>query len=507
MVTFQHIKQDLPASIVVFFVAIPLCLGISLASGAPLFAGIISGIVGGILVGFLSDSTLGVSGPAAGLVVITLSGMQTLQGWENFLTAVCLSGIIQVIMGYARLGFIAYYFPNSVIKGMLSGIGIIIILKQLPHLVGYDQDYFGDIDFYLHDNNTFQFIQTAFESINPGVLLISLLSLGILMVWDTPFLQRNKITNYIQSPLLVVVIGILYSYLCQQHLLPFTLNKDQLVYIPEFDSIKSVMMHLTHPSFSILTHSSVYTVAFTLAIVGSIETLLCVDATDKLDPHKRITPANRELKAQGLGNLISGFLGGLPITQVIVRSSTNISFGAKTKLSTILHGVFLLLSVLLIPELLNLIPLASLACILMFVGYKLANPDIFKTMYRYGQIQFVPFLVTVVVMQFSDLLKGVLSGLIVSIFYILKKHYLNDYQLSQFKKGKSQIYDIQLAEDVSFLNKGALLEMFRNIPNGAVVNIDFRQNKNIDQDVQDVIEEFKISSLDKDITLNLIGKP
>jgi SulP family sulfate permease len=501
----KDLRSDLPASIIVFFVAVPLCLGIALAAGAPLFAGILSGIIGGIVVGSLSGSSVGVSGPAAGLVVIIISGISSLNGWENFLTAVSLSGIIQIIMGYFRLGFIAYYFPNSVIKGMLCGIGIIIILKQIPHIIGYDADYFGDIDFNLKDGNTLTLIQLAIKSITPEAIAISIMSLIVLFAWETTFIQSKKFLKYLQAPLIVVLLGIVFTFLSQNNFIPFTIEKEHLVNIPEFSNIFSVIGHLSHPSLSALSNPQVYIVAFTIAIVGSIETLLCVDATDKLDPQKRITPPNRELKAQGFGNLLAGALGGLPITQVIVRSSANISFGGKTKVSAILHGVFIFLSIMLIPNIINMIPLASLSCILLLVGYKLAKPELFKKMYQYGAIQFAPFLVTVVVMQFTDLLKGVFAGLIVAIIFILKKHYINDYQLTQCKTAEEEHYKIQLAEDVSFLNKGALAEIFRKIPNDATVDIDFSNNKMIDHDVEDVIEEFQINSKCRNITVNIIG--
>lgn len=504
---FKGFKSDLSASLVVFVVAVPLCLGIALASGAPLFSGLLSGVIGGIVVGFLSGSALGVSGPAAGLVVVVLAGIESLQGWENFLTAVVLAGIIQVLMGYFRLGFIAYYFPNSVIKGMLSGIGIIIILKQIPHIIGYDKDYFGDIDFYVNDQNTLSLIKLAYDSINPVICMISLISLAILYFWETKLAQRLRLTRYLQSPLIVVILGVLFTFLCQQQFIPFVFENDQLVKIPEFDSVISLVQHLSHPSLDILMHAKVYVVAFTIAIVASVETLLCVDATDKLDPYKRITPANKELKAQGVGNILAGLLGGLPITQVIIRSSANIAFGGKNKMSSILHGVFILLSILLIPELINMIPIASLSCILMLVGYKLAKPDIFLQIYRYGAIQFVPFLVTVVVMQFTDLLKGVFSGLIVSLIFILRKHYMNDYQITRCQTVDREQYNIQLAEDVSFLNKGALIEVFRKVPYGSKVSIDFTKNKTIDQDAKEVIEEFQVGAKKRNITIELTGAP
>lgn len=470
-----------------------------------MIAGIISGIIGGIIVGSLSGSSLGVSGPAAGLVVVVVSGMNTLHGWENFLTAICLSGVIQIFMGYLRLGFVAYYFPNAVIKGMLTGIGIIIILKQLPHLVGYDADYFGDLDYYLNDINTISFLQSAFNNINEGIVIISMISILILIIWETNTIKQNKIVKKVPAPFLVVILGVICTYLSHNQLLPFTILNKQLVQIPIFDSISDIFRKISYPNLNALYDYNVYTVAMLISLIGSIETLLCVDATDKLDPAKNITPTNRELKAQGVGNLLSGLMGGLPITQVIVRSSANISFGGKSKLSTILHGFFILISVASIPKLINMIPLSSLACILLVVGYKLAKPQIFKEMFRDGYSQFNPFIVTIIVMQFSDLLKGVFSGLIVSIYYLLKKHYLNDYQCFKYEKGADNRYQICFAENVSFINKGTIIELFRKIPPGSFVTLDFTKNKLLDHDVEDAVDEFKISCIDKNISVTILG--
>ncbi|HZB13794.1 MAG TPA: SulP family inorganic anion transporter, partial [Chryseolinea sp.] len=373
---FLSIKQDLPASMVVFFVALPLCLGIALASGAPLFAGIIAGIVGGIVVGLASGSQVGVSGPAAGLAVIVLNAIAALNGWEAFLVSVVLAGVIQVVMGYLKLGIIAYYFPTCVIKGMLTGIGLIIILKQIPHALGYDRDFEGNEAFVSGKENTFSFIQNAIELVSPGALLISVISLIILLVWENVLSKKHKIFTLIQGPLVCVIIGIVFKNLFDAKVLPFTLSKDHLVSIPVASSVGDFFGQFSLPDFSHLANPNVYVTALTLAIIASLETLLCVEATDKLDPHKRITPANQELKAQGLGNIVSGLIGGLPVTQVIVRSTANITFGGQTKTSTILHGCFLLICAIAIPSVLNMIPLATLACILFVVGYKLAKPSL-----------------------------------------------------------------------------------------------------------------------------------
>ena len=342
---FKSFKNDLPASIVVFFVAVPLCLGIALASGAPLFAGIIAGIVGGIVCGFASGSPLGVSGPAAGLAVIVLTSIAALNGsWTAFLTAVVLAGVFQLILGFAKAGFIAYFFPSSVIKGMLTGIGLLIILKQIPHALGWDKDAFGDDEFFQADGqNTFSEIFKAVDFITPGAVLIGVISLAILIFWDKVLSKKSKIFNIINGPLVVVVVGIVMFTLYKNGLLNFSLNAKQVVAVPVPDSISAFFGQFTLPDFSALANLEVWKIAIVIAIVASLETLLSVEATDKLDPDKRITPTNRELKAQGLGNIVSGLIGGLPVTQVIVRSTANISFGGKTKLSAILHGVFLLI--------------------------------------------------------------------------------------------------------------------------------------------------------------------
>jgi SulP family sulfate permease len=477
---FKHIKNDLPASIVVFFVALPLCLGIALASGAPLFAGIIAGIVGGIVVGAASGSPLGVSGPAAGLAVIVLTAISTLGGsWEAFLTAVVLAGVFQLILGYAKAGFIAYFFPGSVIKGMLTGIGLLIIIKQIPHAIGWN------------------------KQITPGAILIAVISLLILILWDTVLTKKHKIFQLIQGPIVVVILGIIFNLCYVNGILPFSLNEQQIVSVPVPDSIQSFFGQFTFPDFSVINNIEVWKIAVVLAIVASLETLLCVEATDKLDPDKRITPTNRELKAQGLGNIVSGLIGGLPITQVIVRSSANINFGGKTKMSAILHGVFLLLSAIFIASLLNLIPLASLAAILLMVGYKLAKPDLFKQMYKLGWEQFVPFTATIVAIIATDLLKGITIGLLVGLFYTLRHSYRNSHHVKDVvsdENGKS-VHHLILAEEVSFFNKANLLTTLECIPANSKVIIDFTNSKSVAYDVIELIRDFELNAKTKGIEL------
>jgi MFS superfamily sulfate permease-like transporter len=500
----ENIRYDLPASIVVFCVAMPLCLGIALASGAPLFAGVIAGIVGGMIVGMASGSPLGVSGPAAGLAVIVLAAINSL-GWEAFLVAVVIAGIIQIIMGYLKLGIIAYYFPTAVIKGMLTGIGIIIILKQIPHALGYDRDYEGDLSFQTGKTNTFSNLETAFDALTPGALLISVVSLFILILWDAVLIKKHKIFGLIQGPVVVVICGILLNQLFLKGALPFSLSKDQLVNIPVASTVGDFFGQFSFPDLSQLTNINVYFTAAVLALIASLETLLCVEATDKLDPFKRTTPTNRELKAQGLGNMISGFIGGLPITQVIVRSSTNITFGGRTKASTILHGFFLLLSALVIPHVINMIPLASLACILFVVGYKLAKPALFKAMYQLGWYQFIPFIATVIGIVFTDLLKGIAIGMAVSIFYILRNNYKNPYELHKTRVNGKDTYKIILSEEVSFLNKGSILQAINQVPAGTDVVIDASKSKVIDHDVVEIIEDFSVNAASRNVVVQIVN--
>jgi len=506
---FKEIKNDLPASIIVFFVAVPLCLGIALASGAPLFAGIIAGIVGGIVVGTASGSPLGVSGPAAGLAVIVLTSIATLGGsWEAFLVAVVLAGIIQLILGYAKAGFIAYFFPSSVIKGMLTGIGLLIILKQIPHALGWDKDSFGDTAFFQADGQTtFSEIFLAFDFLTPGALLISAISLGILILWDVVLTKKHKIFQMIQGPLVVVVLGIAMNYFYQTGILNFSLNSDQIVRIPVPDNLSGFFSQFTFPDFSAITNIEVWKIAIVLAIVASLETLLCVEATDKMDPDKRVTPTNRELKAQGLGNILSGLIGGLPITQVIVRSSANINFGGKTKLSTILHGVFLLISAITIASVLNMIPLASLAAILLVVGYKLAKPSLFKQMYKLGWEQFVPFTATVVAILTTDLLKGITVGMILGGFYALLHSYRNSHHMKEIitTEDGQKVYHLILAEEVSFFNKASVVKALESIPENSKVIIDCSKSVSIAYDVVELITDFTSNAKTKNITVEKIN--
>ena len=502
---FKELKSDLPASIVVFFVAVPLCLGIALASGAPLFAGIIAGIVGGMVVGMASGSALGVSGPAAGLAVIVLTSISSLGSWPTFLLAVFIAGVFQLIMGFAKAGFIAYFFPSSVIKGMLTGIGLLIIIKQIPHALGYDKDPEGDLAFApaAGGENSFSAITNALQYITHGAVLISVISLAILILWDSVLSKKHKIFQLIQGPIVVVIFGIVMNYMYQSGVLNFSLAKDQLVQLPVASSFAEFFNQFTFPDFSQITNIEVYKVAVVLAIVASLETLLCVEATDKLDPYKRVTPTNRELKAQGVGNIVSGLIGGLPITQVIVRSSANINFGAKTKLSAILHGVFLLISAITIAGIMNMIPLASLAAILLMVGYKLAKPSLFKQMYKLGWEQFVPFTATVIGILFTDLLRGITIGLVFGIFYTLRHSYRNSHHIKDVSTTEDgrEVHHLVLAEEVSFFNKASVLKTLSALPENSKVIVDFEKSKAIAHDVLELIDDFKANAKTKNITV------
>ncbi|WP_335967097.1 SulP family inorganic anion transporter [Galbibacter sp. PAP.153] len=502
---FKHLKNDIPASLVVFFVALPLCLGIALASGAPLFSGLIAGIIGGIVVGSISGSSIGVSGPAAGLAVIVLGAIATL-GFENFLVAVVIGGAIQIILGLVKAGIIGYYFPSSVIKGMLAAIGIIIFLKQIPHAFGYDTDYEGDLDFFqLDGENTFSALGEMLNFISPGAILVTAMSLFILLLWEKVLVKKNDIFKIIPGPLVAVLVGVAYYLLIDPSSL-FSIAEEHLVSVPVPEDAASFFGQFTFPNFAALTNPQVWLTGVTIAIVASLETLLCVEATDKLDPNKNVTPTNRELFAQGTGNIISGLIGGLPITQVIVRSSTNIQSGGKTKLSAILHGFLLLSSIIIIPNILNRIPLAVLAAILFIVGYKLAKPALFKQMYSLGKGQFIPFIVTVLGVVFTDLLVGIGLGLAVGITSILIKSYQNSHFLHiEKKEDGGHVVKMTLAEEVSFLNKGAILNELNKLPNNTLLELDVRKTINLNYDILEILDDFAIKSKDKDIEIKLIS--
>lgn len=503
---FKNIKSDLPAGIVVFLVALPLCLGIALASGAPFFSGMIAGIVGGLVVTTISNSQLSVSGPAAGLAAIVLVAIQELGAFNIFLVAVVLAGLIQLILGFLKAGTISNYFPSNVIKGMLTAIGILIILKQIPHAFGYDADLEGNLDFIqLNGENTFSALLHPLQHIHLGATLIAIIALVILIVWEKPFI-KNKI-GFIPGGLVAVITSIALNalFLSTGSSLAI-MEKSHLVNVPIANSFNDFLGFFTFPDFSQITNPAVITIAFTVAIVASIETLLSIEAVDNIDPRKRITSTNLELKAQGIGNIVSGLIGGLPITSVIVRSSANVNAKAESKLSSMFHGFLLLICVALIPVLLNKIPLAALAAILLTVGYKLTKISIYKEMFKNGKHQWVPFIVTVLVIVFTDLLKGVAVGLVVSVFFILKGNLKNAYYFHKENHHKDDKINIQLSEEVSFLNKASIKQTLSHLPENSSVTIDASKTAYIDHDILELIRDFKdIQSIERNITLTLVG--
>lgn len=502
---FKELKNDLPAGLVVFLVALPLCLGIALASGAPFFSGIIAGIIGGIVVGVLSNSQLSVSGPAAGLVAVVLAAISTLGSFEAFLLAVVLTGAFQIILGVIRAGIIANYFPGNVIKGMLTGIGIIIILKQIPHALGYDSDAEGDFAFIQADgDNTFSALFSALRFIHPGATLIALIALAIILLFETQTVKKH--TKLIPGGLVAVIVSILLSELVFKHLPSLAIEGAHLVNVPVATSFSEFLGFFTFPDFSQIQNPDIWIVALTITAVASIETLLCIEAVDKIDPQKRVTNTNKELVAQGIGNTLSGLIGGLPITSVIVRSSANTNANAKTKMSTIFHGILLLGCAMLIPGILNMIPLAALAAILLHTGYKLAKPSIFKSMFANGKYQWAPFIVTVVAVVLTDLLTGVGIGLAVSVVAILRGNLKNSYYFHKEKHHEGEVIKIHFSEEVSFLNKASIRETLDRLPQNASVVLDASASKYIDFDVLELIREFiEIKAPLKNIMCKTIG--
>lgn len=499
---FSNVKGDLSAGLVVFLIAVPLCLGIALASGAPLFAGMIAGIVGGLVVGSLSGSQLSVSGPAAGLTAVVLTAITKFGVFEVFLLAVVIGGVIQLGLGLLKAGIIANYFPSNVIKGMLTAIGIIIILKQLPHAFGYDADSEGDFAFIQVDgNNSFSALLSTLNHIHLGATLITAVSIVIILYWS-----KIPKLNVIPAPLVAVLTGVGLNALFIATGSVLAVAPSHLVSLPIPQDFSSFVGQFTLPDFSAITNKDVWVVGATIAIVASIETLLNLEATDKLDPMKRYSPPNRELQAQGIGNIISGLLGGLPVTSVIVRSSANINSGARTKLSTIAHGTLLLVCAAMIPTLLNMIPLATLAAVLLVTGYKLCKISIFKEMFKNGKYQWIPFVVTVVAIVFTDLLIGISLGMAVSVIAILRGNIRSSYffRKEKYKAGESII--LELAQEVSFLNKASILLTLDHMPENSTVVIDGSKTTYIDFDVLETIREFKeVKAVQKNITVIITG--
>nr|WP_314493923.1 SulP family inorganic anion transporter [uncultured Chryseobacterium sp.] len=500
---FGGIQENFPSGLVVFLVALPLCLGIALASGAPPLSGIISGIVGGILIGAISNSNVSVSGPAAGLTAIVLTAITDLGAFQLFLCAGIIAGLIQLILGFVRAGSISNYFPNNVIEGMLAAIGIIIILKQVPHALGFDKDYEGHESIFDNGLN-FGYFNELVEAVHPGAIIVTLVSVALLLAWDKiPFLKRKKM---LPGALVAVVAGILMNEVFKMTGSSFAINTTHLVSLPVPQSISDFKNLIVMPDFNGFTNIKVWIAGATIAIVASIETLLCIEASDRLDVQRRITDTNLELKAQGIGNLVSSLIGGLPMTSVVVRSSANANAGATSKFSTMIHGVLLLVCVLSIPFLLNLIPLATLAAVLILVGYKLAKPATFLHFWHLGKFQFIPFVATVAAIVATDLLKGVGIGLAISVFYILQGNMKRAYYLSKERLDNADGITIRLAEEVSFLNKAAIKKTLKNIKANSTVTIDATGTSYIATDVLEMIQDFaNIRAKEEDINVELMG--
>ncbi len=519
----KNLKFDFAAGLVVFFVALPLCIGISLAStsykeieglsdfAGVVFPGLISGIIGGIVVGSFSGSRFGVSGPAAGLITIVSTAIIQFGGFDNggfekFILAVSIAGVFQLILGFLKAGFIAYYVPSAVIKGMLAGIGVTIVAKEIPHFFGYDKDPEGDLGFNQADGETtWSELIGTFDNIHWGATLAGVVSIIILIIWGSKKIKENKALSLVPGPLLAIIISIILAILLAGHD-TFAIAGNHLVNVPVAKSFNEFKANFYTPNFNALSDPAVYTVALVIAIVASLETLLCVEATDKLDPNKGRTPMNRELKAQGIGNILSGLLGGLPITQVIVRSTANIQAGAKTKWSAVVHGVFLVLFIVLAPSLLNMIPRATLAAVLLLIGYKLASPKVFKQIYKNGWSQFIPFLVTVICIYRIDLLSGVGIGLGLSVLWILYKNYKTAYFVEDFGHEEGEPIRLSLSQHATFLNKASIVDTFDKIPNGEHVILDLSKSTDIDHDIFEAINEFKVNAKNRNIKLEVIGQ-
>ena len=494
----EYFSHDLVASLVVFLVALPLCLGIALASGAPLQAGLIAGVIGGIVVGWISGSPLSVTGPAAGLATIVMGAIAKLHSFEAFLFAVVLAGAFQFILGLARAGFIGHFFPAAVIKGMLAAIGLILILKQIPHAVGYDRDYEGDESFFQDDGgNTFTALVDSLGAFSGGAALVALTTILILVFWSKSVATKTSWISLIPGPLVAVAIGIGLTQLFATAIPALAIAPQHMVQLPNF--LASAGSMITSPDFNQWKNPDVYVVAATIGIVASLESLLSIEACDKLDPMRRITPLNRELKAQGVGNMLSGLLGGLPVTSVIVRSSANISAGANSKASSITHGIILLLSILFASNFLQMIPLSCLAGILIMVGYKLTPPSLYRDMRSRGPSQFLPFIITVAAIVFTNLLVGVFIGILVSIFFILK----TNFKESVIMVGDGKNFLMKLTKDVSFLNKSTIRSKFQQVPTDGTLLIDGSEAHFVDQDIKEAIRDFIESAKAKKINVEL----
>jgi len=495
-------RADAPASIVVFLVALPLCLGIALASNAPLFSGVIAGVVGGIVVGTISGSQLMVSGPAAGLTAIVVSAIATMGSYPAFLTAVVIGGGVQLLLAKMRAGVLGYYFPSAVIKGMLAAIGVILILKQLPHAIGYDADYEGDESFVQPNaETTFSGLTHALHSVQPAAIIIGVVGLALLILWDRTRLKKMKL---LPGPLAAVLFGVGLHFLIRAVAPKWALEASHLVTLPVPGSFDDVLSYFTFPDWGSALRVDTWRIGVTIGVVASLETLLSLEATDRMDPYKREAPTNRELVAQGVGNIASGLIGGLPVTGVIVRSAANVDAGAQTKVSAVLHGILLAAAAVSIPALLNHIPLASLAAILLYTGFKLAHPKLLKHMWSQGRTQFLPFALTIGAILLTDLLVGIGIGLAVGFVFILLEH-LKARCFEVVSPPGSVLKRIRLHEQVSFLNKASLATLLDELEPGSRIEIDGRRCERIDHDVLEFISDFRQTAILRDIDMRLVG--
>jgi MFS superfamily sulfate permease-like transporter len=484
-------RNDWKSGISVFLVALPLCLGIALASGAPLFSGLISGIIGGIIIGIFSGSEVSVSGPAAGLTIIVATAIKDLGSYQGFLVAVILAGILQLIFGYLKGGRLSAFFPDSVIKGMLVAIGLVIILKQIPHALGDDSDYEGEFEFeqVADGQNSVTELIRSFVDFNYGAVNITIACLVLMIVWDGFAKKKIKFFQAIPSSLIAVGLGILINEMYAIYRPEYFLGNStiHMVAVPLFKNVGDFTNTLISPNFTFLSNPKIYTIAITLAIVASLESLLSLEAADSIDTEKRISSADKELKAQGVGNILSGFLGGLPVTSVVVRTSANVYSGGKSRMSSIFHGVLLIGSIIFVPTILNKIPLAALASILLMVGYKLSNPKVFKKVYKEGYDQFIPFIITILVVVFKDLLWGIAIGSLVGILFVLRTNFNN--AITSIREGKNVF--IKLNKDIYFMNKSQIKEILVDLQEGDDVIIDGTKAKFIDHDIFSILLEFK----------------
>jgi MFS superfamily sulfate permease-like transporter len=505
----KHLKSDLSSGLVVFLIALPLCLGISMASGAPLFAGVIAGIVGGILVGFLSNSQVNVSGPAASVALVIFTGISTLGSYEAVLVSVIVAGVVQIIMGMIGAGTIAYFFPSSMIKGILASIGIMLIIKQIPHSVGYDKFFkdIGHFSFADRGHNIFSDLFYMMNELHFGAIIITIISLTIIILWDKPELKKKyAFFKFFPSALAAVVVSVGLNEIYTAFFPTFALNQEHLVSLPVATSAKEFFSFFSFPRFDQLLNPEVYFIGLSIAFIASLESLLSTEAGDKLDPYKRRTNTNIELRAQGIGNIVSGLIGGLPVTAVIVRTSANVSSGARTKTSTIIHGTIMLVCAITIPTILNKIPLASLSAVLFVVGYKLTSLQLFKQMYRLGSRQFAPFITTVVAVMLTDLIKGIMIGATTSIFIILRDSYKTSFFKEEYGDGqKDKTLKFILSEEVTFLNKATIMMNLESVPDNSTVIIDGSRSINIDDDALEIFQEFKETCKERNINLSLVG--